>query len=223
VLARVGRRRVADPGFSTLPRRPRRACRGVSRAGLGDRSVAGRVGTGLAHPGVETEVADQLVRGAERSRAPTAATIDRATIASTPRMLISRVTSSRPSATRARSASIRASSSPSKSSYRSSASAVVRSSGGSCWSVSHTRPLIPNRSLAGQRTTRLRCRIAWTWFFSRVRCRTICAAQHLATQRAGRRVGQPHRRQKVRGQQPSQNLGVDLVGLDLRLGDHPGS
>ena len=46
--------------------------------------------------------------------------------------------------------------------------------------------------------------------------------QHLAAQRAGRGIRTPHRRQIVRGQQLSQNLGVDLVGLDLRLGDRPG-
>jgi hypothetical protein len=31
----------------------------------------------------------------------------------------------------------------------------------------------------------------------------------------------PHRRQVIRRQQLCENLGVDLVGLDLRLGDGP--
>jgi hypothetical protein len=47
-------------------------------------------------------------------------------------------------------------------------------------------------------------------------------AQHLPAQRVRGRVRQPHRRQVVRGQQPRQNLRVDLVGLHLRLGDRPG-
>jgi DDE domain len=47
----------------------------------------------------------------------------------------------------------------------------------------------------------------------------VRGAQYLATQRAGRRIGQPHRRQEGRSQQPGQDLGVDLVGLDLRFGD----
>jgi hypothetical protein len=41
------------------------------------------------------------------------------------------------------------------------------------------------------------------------------AAQHLATQRAGRRIRQPHRRQEIRGQQASQDLGIDLVFSEL--------
>jgi hypothetical protein len=69
---------------------------------------------------------------------------------------------------------MRASSSAWKSSCRSSAVAVARSSAGRSCSASHVRPLIPNRSAAGRRTTRFRCRIAWTWFFNRVRCRTMC-------------------------------------------------
>jgi hypothetical protein len=44
----------------------------------------------------------------------------------------------------------------------------------------------------------------------------------LAAQRLGRLVSLPHRRQIVGGQQLGQHPGVDLVGLDLRLGDHPG-
>ena len=44
----------------------------------------------------------------------------------------------------------------------------------------------------------------------------------LASQRVGLVVGQPHARQVVGGQQLGEHLGVDLVGLDLRLGDRPG-
>jgi hypothetical protein len=48
------------------------------------------------------------------------------------------------------------------------------------------------------------------------------AASHLTTQRLCGLVGDPHRRQIVRGQQLRQHLGVNLVGLDLRLGDRAG-
>jgi hypothetical protein len=44
----------------------------------------------------------------------------------------------------------------------------------------------------------------------------------LAAQRLGVLVGDPHRRQIVRGQKFGQHGGVDLVGLDLRLSDRPG-
>ena len=108
-------------------------------------------------------------------KSPTAATIDSATVASTPGIVISRSTSGRARAAWPRSRSIRTSSWAWKSSCRSSALAAACSSGGSSWAASHLRPLIPNRSAAGQRGTRLRAKIACTWFFSRVRCRTICA------------------------------------------------
>ena len=49
------------------------------------------------------------------------------------------------------------------------------SSAGRSWTASQARPLIPNRSAAGHRGTRLRVRIAWTWFFRRVRWRTMWA------------------------------------------------
>ncbi len=47
-------------------------------------------------------------------------------------------------------------------------------------------------------------------------------ASDLAPQRVGLVVGQPARGQKAGGQQLGQHLGVDLVGLYLRLGDRPG-
>ncbi len=109
-----------------------------------------------------------------------------------------------------------------KSSCRSSAATASASSAGRCWSASQQRPLIPNRSAAGQRGTRLRCRIACTWFFNRVRCRTMCARRATCRRSACVAcVGHPHRRQIVGRQQLRQHLGVDLVGLDLRLGDRP--
>ena len=48
------------------------------------------------------------------------------------------------------------------------------------------------------------------------------AARDLAAQGVRRVVGQPHRRQVVGGQQLREHGGVDLVGLDLRLGDRAG-
>ncbi|HEX3309473.1 MAG TPA: hypothetical protein VHS32_24755 [Streptosporangiaceae bacterium] len=65
--------------------------------------------------------------------------------------------------------SISRSSSAWKSSCRNNAVAAASSSGGSSCSASQRRPLCPNRSAAGQRGTRLRCRIACTWFFNLVR------------------------------------------------------
>ena len=50
----------------------------------------------------------------------------------------------------------------------------------------------------------------------------VRAAGDLAAQRLRVLVGHPHRRQVVRGQQLAEHRGVDLVGLDLRLGDRPG-
>jgi hypothetical protein len=47
----------------------------------------------------------------------------------------------------------------------------------------------------------------------------VRAASDLASQRVSLIVGQPHRRQEARRQQLREHLRVDLVGLDLRLGD----
>jgi hypothetical protein len=47
------------------------------------------------------------------------------------------------------------------------------------------------------------------------------SAHHLPAQATGALVGQPDRRQEVRGQQLRQDPRVDLVGLHLRLGDRP--
>lgn len=41
------------------------------------------------------------------------------------------------------------------------------------------------------------------------------------TERVGVRIGDPHGRQEVGGQQPGEHLGVDLVGLHLGLRNHP--
>ena len=46
-------------------------------------------------------------------------------------------------------------------------------------------------------------------------------ARDLPTQRLGRLISDPHRRQIVGRQQLAEHLRVDLVGLDLRLGDRP--
>jgi len=64
--------------------------------------------------------------------------------------------------------------------------------------------------------------MAWIPFFSRVRWRTMCARR--ATGGAGRGlvVGSQHEGQKARGEQLYEYLGVDLDGLNLRLGDRPG-
>jgi hypothetical protein len=70
---------------------------------------------------------------------------------------------------------------------------------------------------------RLRCRIDWTWFLQPGALpHDVGAAGDLATQREGGIVGQPHRGQVVGRQQPRQDRRVDLVGLDLGLGDRPG-
>jgi len=50
----------------------------------------------------------------------------------------------------------------------------------------------------------------------------VRAAGDPATQREGGIVGQPHRGQVVGRQQPRQHRCIDLVGLDLGLGDRPG-
>ena len=50
----------------------------------------------------------------------------------------------------------------------------------------------------------------------------MCArASDLPAQRLGGLVGDPHRRQIVRREQLREDRRVDLVGLDLRLGDRP--
>jgi hypothetical protein len=50
----------------------------------------------------------------------------------------------------------------------------------------------------------------------------VGAAGDLAAQREGGLIGQPHRRQELGRQQPSQHRRLDLVGGDLRLGDRAG-
>ena len=109
-------------------------------------------------------------------------------MASIPGTVISRSTSGRPSTACPRSASISRSSSAWKSSWRNNAVAAASSSAGRSCIASQLRPWCPKRSAAGQRGIRLRCRIACTWFFNRVRRRTMCARQHLAAQRGGGRV-----------------------------------
>jgi hypothetical protein len=47
----------------------------------------------------------------------------------------------------------------------------------------------------------------------------VRAPRDLPAQRLRRLVGHPHRRQIVGRQQLREDLGIDLVGLDLRLGD----
>ena len=78
-------------------------------------------------------------------KSPTAATIDSATVASTPGMVISRSTSGRPSATWPRSRSISRSSSAWKSSCRSSAAAAACSSAGRSCSASQRAALDPEQ------------------------------------------------------------------------------
>lgn len=93
-------------------------------------------------------------------------------MASTPGMVISRATTGSSTASITSSASTAASSSPWKSSWRTKASTLRRSSGGRfCW-PSQPRPVLPNRSVAGHDGTRLRAKMACTWFFNRVRCLT---------------------------------------------------
>ena len=112
---------------------------------------------------------------------------------------------------------------PWKSSWRSSASTASSSSGGSGWFDSQQRPLIPNRSETGGFGIRLRCRIACTWFLSLVRWRTRCARRATCRRSACVcLVGHPHRRQIVGREQLREDRRVDLVGLDLRLGDRAG-
>jgi hypothetical protein len=45
--------------------------------------------------------------------------------------------------------------------------------------------------------------------------------RHLSAQHPGAVIRQPHRRQKIGGEQLGQDASVDLVGLDLGLGDRP--
>jgi hypothetical protein len=67
---------------------------------------------------------------------------------------------------------------------------------------------------------RLRCRIDWTWFFYPCPlAHQMRPARHLAPARLRVLVGDPHRGQIVGGQQLREDLRIELVGLDLRLGD----
>jgi hypothetical protein len=59
--------------------------------------------------------------------------------------------------------------------WRKQAATVSCSSTGNSCAASQRRPRPPNRSLTGGLPFRLRTRVACTWFFARVRCRTSCA------------------------------------------------
>jgi hypothetical protein len=63
-------------------------------------------------------------------------------------------------------------------------STACRSSDGRSCPASYARPLRPNRSAAGHRGRRLRWRMAWTWFFSLVRWRTMWARRATWRRRA---------------------------------------
>lgn len=67
------------------------------------------------------------------------------------------------------------SSTPWKTSCRSSARTAGRSSAGRSWRHSPCRPVMANRSDTGRVGARLRARITCTWFLIRVRCRTMSA------------------------------------------------
>lgn len=71
--------------------------------------------------------------------------------------------------------------------WRRQPSTVIRSSSGRSCSPSHSRPALPNRSLAGGPSLSVRAITAWISFFARVRCRTSCARR--AIQRRSARVG----------------------------------
>ena len=217
-IERAQRARGLDRDPGGLDEHPAR----VRAALLGDPSVRRGLVAGLLDARVQAEVADELVRRAEAGEVADGGG-DRHRDGRRRRRGSSSAawSSSQPSATRASSASISRSSWPWKSSWRSSAQTAWRSSAGSSCSASQRRPLIPNRSAAGQRGTRLRCRIAWTWFFSRVRWRTICARRATWRRAPASPRRRPTPRQVVGGQQLREHLGVDLVGLDLRLGDRP--
>ena len=88
---------------------------------------------------------------------------------STPGIVISRRTSSSATAIPAITRSTAVSSSPRKSSWRRHPSTVRRSSSGSCWAAIHSRPFLPNESLAGLRPFRLRCMTALISFLIWVR------------------------------------------------------
>ena len=75
-------------------------------------------------------------------------------------------------------------SSPRRSNSRRRCSTPKRSSIGRGCAPSHTRPVLPNRSVAGHRSIRCAASTAWTSFLSLVRCRTSCARRETCRRRA---------------------------------------
>ena len=90
------------------------------------------------------------------------------------------------------------------------------------------RPAVPARSgpvartcrHAGTAGLRWACRIACTSFLIRVRCRTTwLRRRHQPPQAFGVGVWQPDLRQEIGRPQRCQHAGIDLVRLDVRVGD----
>jgi hypothetical protein len=143
-------------------------------------------------------------------------------VASTPGMVSSRRTSARSRPTRPSSASTIRSSWPWKSSWRSSAPTAWCSSWGRSWVASHARPLTPNRSAARAARDEIAVQDRLHLVLQPGPLpHDVGAADDLAAQREGGLIGQPHRRQEPGRQQLRQYCRVDLVSLDLGLGDRP--
>jgi hypothetical protein len=97
-----------------------------------------------------------------------------AVITFTPGTLISRLTSTEPSASSATTRSSSAISRSRKSIWRRQPSTVSRSSTGNSKAQSQRRPANPNRSLTPGFVIKRRISAAWTSFLARVRARTSC-------------------------------------------------
>ena len=118
--------------------------------------------------------------------------------------------------------SARLSSETPKSSCRRQASSVSCSSTCSSRLVSQARPRLPKRSVAGIERIKLRWRIAWSSFFSRVFWRTRLRRREIR-RRSARVASLGIQTSGTRSAAKSfgQPLGVELVGLHLGVADHP--
>ncbi len=155
-----------------------------------------------------------------RPTSPTTATSIVAVTTSMPGIVINRRTSSSPRTCCAMTASICASSSPRKSSWRRHPSTVKRSSIGRTCSAIHTRPFAPNGSAAGLRPLRLQCSTALISFLDlRAALDQPAATRHEPTQHPRALVTDPHLRDQIRCEQAGEHLGVDPVGLHPRVTD----
>ena len=185
--------------------------------------MAGGAVAGLAHARVEAEVADQLARrgeaadvadrGHEGRRGLHVDAGDASSAAAPP--------ARRAPAWRSRASSAAISASR-KSTWRRQPSSVSRSSTGSSSPASQRRPPLPNASVTGGRSQRLRASTPCASFFARVRARTSRSRRLVSRRSARVRSSGVHTSSsRPEHQQPRQRPRVEPVGLRLRLGDRP--